>query len=108
MATNTKRMRNSTHLLSNLLHKDKPADKFVKLELCLKCESMVSDNCIGCNWCSCWEDSGCANVEKKELVLLHGATSLNVLFICSSCLTKLPATLNLETALTITYGNTIC
>ena len=90
MATNMKRTRDST----NSPDKDKPADKSVKLEICVKCESMVSDDCIECNWCSHWEHSGCANVEEMELVLLHGTTSQNVLFICSSCLSKLPATLD--------------
>ena len=53
-----------------------------------------------CNCCSWWEHSGCANFEENELVLLHGTTSQNILFICSSCLPKLPAARDMETALT--------
>ena len=95
MTTNTKRTRDSV----NSPDKDKPADKSVRLQLCTKCKNAVSDDSIECSWCSHWEHGVCANIKETELVLLHGATSENILFICSSCLPKLPTVFSIDTTL---------
>ena len=40
--TTTKRTRNATNSL------DKPADKSMKLDICVTCQNAVSDECIVC------------------------------------------------------------
>ena len=83
-----KRTRNSTS------SPNKPADKSVKLDICVKCNGAVSDDCIACHWCTLWEHRSCVNLKESELVMLN-AGSQNIIFFCSSCLPNLTKALNL-------------
>jgi len=78
-----KRTRNSTS------SSDKPANKSEKLDVCVKCNGAISDDCIACHWCGLWEHRNCANLKESELVMLDTG-SQNILFFCSSCLPNLP------------------
>ena len=73
---------------------DKPTDKSAKLDTCVKCNEIVSDDCIACYWCAQWEHRACANIKEKELVIL-GSNTENILFFCSQCLPNLPNALSL-------------
>jgi len=85
-----KRTRNSTS------SPDKPADKSVKLDICVKCNGAVSDDCIACHWCGLWEHRNCVGLKENELVMLDTQSgSLNILFFCSSCLPNLPKAFSL-------------
>ena len=72
MAT-TMRTRNSTN------SPDKPADKSVKLDICVTCQKAVSDECILCYWCEQWEHRACANIKQSEFVMLESPFK-NILF----------------------------
>ena len=86
----TKRTRNSTS------SPDKPTDKSAKLDVCVKCEKAVSDDCIMCRWCSQWEHRTCANINQSESVMLDSPPK-NIFFFCSSCVVNLPIALGLFT-----------
>lgn len=85
--TTTKRIRNPTN------SPDKPADKSVKLDICVSCQNAVSDDCIVCCWCAQWEHRTCANIKQSEFVMLE-SSSENILFFCSPCVIKLPQALS--------------
>jgi len=68
-----KRMRKSIGSL------DKPAEKSVKLDVCVTCAKNVTDDAIECFWCKEWEHWSCANIKTNEYVLLDGASD-NILF----------------------------
>ena len=75
---------------------DKPTDKSANLDVCVKCEKAVSDDCIMCHWCSQWERRTCANIKQSESVMLD-SPSKNIFFFCSSCVVYLPNALSLFT-----------
>ena len=63
--TTTKRTRNSTN------SPDKPADKAVKLDICVTCQKAVSDECIVCRRCEQWEHRTCAIIKQSKFVMLE-------------------------------------
>ena len=69
----TKRTRNFTN------SQDKPADKSMKLEICVTCQKAVSDECTVCCWCEQWKHRTCANIKQSEFVMLE-SPSKNILF----------------------------
>ena len=77
----TKRTRNPTK------SPDKPADKSVKLDMCVSCQSAVSDHdeSIACCWCGKWENRICVNIKQSEFVMLE-SSSKNILFSAVSVL----------------------
>ena len=87
----TKRTRNLT------TSPDKPADKSVKLDICVTCYNSISGECIMCCWCAQWEHRICANIKQSEFVMLE-SPSKNIHFFCSSCVTNLPKALDLFTS----------
>ena len=86
----TKRTRNFTN------SSDKPADKSVKLDICVTCHNSISGDCIVCCWCEQWEHRACANIKQSEFVMLE-SPSKNILFFCSFCAINVPKTLTLFT-----------
>lgn len=87
MDQSSKRSRNPTSTPDKLT--EKPSDKSVKLDICSKCNEVVTEDCIECYWCSQWVHRACANFEENDLITLSSA-SQNILFFCSSCLSVLP------------------
>ena len=69
----TKRTRNSTNAL------DKPADKSMKIDICVTCQNL-SDECIVCCWREQREHRTCANIKQSEFVMLE-SPSKNTLFL---------------------------
>ena len=86
--TTTKRTRNATN------SPDKPADKSVKLDICVTCQKAVSDECIVCCWYEQWGHRTCANIKQGEFVILE-SPSKNIFFFCSFCVINLPKALSL-------------
>ena len=85
----TKRTRNPTK------SPDKPADKSVKLDMCVSCQSAVSDHdkSIACCWCGKWEHRIFVNIKQSEFVMLESSFK-NILFFCSLCIINLPKVLS--------------
>ena len=86
--TTTKRTGNFTN------SQDKPADQSVKLDICVTCQKVVSDDCSVCCWCEQWEHRTCANIEHSEFVMLE-SPSKNIVSFCCFCFISLPKALSL-------------
>ena len=61
---------------------DKPADKSVKLDICVTSHNSISGDCIVCCWCEQWEHRAWVNIKQSEFVMLE-SPSKNILFFCS-------------------------
>ena len=44
----------------------------MKLDVCVKCNENVVEDCIACDWCFEWEHWSCANISENVLVTLPG------------------------------------
>ena len=62
---------------------DKSSDKSAKVDLCVKCDEAVVEDCISCDWCSEWEHRSCASIHEKDFELCNYE---NVAFFCCRCL----------------------
>ena len=57
----------------------KPADKSMKLDICVTYHNSISGDCIVCCWCKQWEHRACVNIKQSEFVMLE-SPSKNILF----------------------------
>ena len=48
---------------------DKSSDKSAKVDVCVKCNETVVENCISCDWCSEWEHISCASIQQRDFKL---------------------------------------
>ena len=64
---------------------DKSSDKSDKIDLCVKCNEAVVEDCISCDWCCEWEHRSCASIHEKDFELCNYE---NVAFFCCCCLSE--------------------
>ena len=62
---------------------EKSSDKSVKVDVCVKRNETVVEDCISCDWCSEWEHRSCASIQERDFELCNYE---NIAFFCYRCL----------------------
>ena len=66
-----------------------------RTKLCVSCNKKADESdAIECQWCSRWEHKVCAKISSEQYLLLD-STPLNIMFICSSCASRVPQALTI-------------
>ena len=71
---------------------EKSSDKSAKVDVCVKCNETVVEDCISCDWCSEWEHRSCASIQERDFELCNYE---NVAFFCYRCLPDVSKALSL-------------
>ena len=65
-------------------------------ECCVSCKKKigVKQDAVECQWCKHWEHRVCSKITDNEYKLLN-SISVNIMFFCTSCCSKVPVALSL-------------
>ena len=65
-------------------------------ECCVSCKKKigVKQDAVECQWCKHWEHRVCSKITDNEYKLLN-SISVNIMFVCTSCCSKVPVALSL-------------